>query len=121
MSAQDDIFFHIKRILHVPGGMVFGNVQGFKVIIIQLYFRTFHNGKPQSGKDIANFTAHLCDGMDSSVPDAPAGKGDVNPFPEQGLIPFAGGNILEDVFDLCRQDILDFIGSLPEQGSFFRR
>ena len=51
MGAQNDIVFDIKRVLHIPGGMIFGNIQGLEIIVIQFDFRTFDDGKPKSGKD----------------------------------------------------------------------
>jgi hypothetical protein len=52
MRAQQDIVIDKKRILHVPGGMVLGKVQGFKVIVIEFNLGPFGNLKAESGENL---------------------------------------------------------------------
>jgi len=67
MGAKQNIVGHVQRILHVPGGMVFGDVQGFEVVIIKLYFRAFGYREPQGHEYVADFSGCLRDGMESTV------------------------------------------------------
>ena len=42
---------HVEGILHVPGGMVLGHVEGFEIVILELDVRPLGNRKAEGGKD----------------------------------------------------------------------
>ena len=88
MGPQNDIVFHIKRILHIPGRMILGNIQGLKIVVIRLDFRTFHDGKPKAGKDRADFLTDLGNRVELPRFDPPPRKGDIDLFPERAIVLF---------------------------------
>lgn len=58
LGPQQDLRCDVKGILHIPGRMVFGKVEGLKIIIICLHFRTLRHFKAHSDKDIFDALNH---------------------------------------------------------------
>ena len=48
VGAQHDVVVHVEGVLGVPGGMVLGQVQKLKVIMIQFDFRALHDVEAQA-------------------------------------------------------------------------
>ena len=80
MGPKDDIVRYVERILHIPGRMIFRNVERFKIIVIQLNFRSFNNIKTQAGKNIADFPGDLGDRVKCSGPGRPTRQRDIDPI-----------------------------------------
>src|SRR6185369_7798598 len=52
MGPQEKIVLHKKGILHVSCRVVLRKVEGFEIVIVELYFRAFRNQESQSRKNI---------------------------------------------------------------------
>ena len=52
LSAQQSVFGDIEGVLGVPGRVVFGDVQRFKVVVVQLHFRAVHHVEAHAQKDL---------------------------------------------------------------------
>jgi hypothetical protein len=48
LGAQDHVVGDIKGVLGVPGGMVFGDVQGLKIVVVVFNLRPFNDVEAHS-------------------------------------------------------------------------
>lgn len=60
--------------------MILGNIQSFKIVIIQFDFRTLYNGKTEGGKDGTYLPADLNDRMNPAAFYCVAGQGNIYLF-----------------------------------------
>ena len=63
MGAQQNGVGNIEGILHVPGRMLGGEVQGFEVIKVILHFRPADDLETKAGKNRTDFPGHPVDGV----------------------------------------------------------
>ncbi|MNN21383.1 hypothetical protein D3C81_1347020 [compost metagenome] len=67
MCPHQDVFCNVKGILHIAGWVILRQVEGLKVVIIGLYFRTFRNAVSKSNEDILNVLNDLIQGMNTAL------------------------------------------------------
>ena len=100
--------------------VVFGNIEGFKVIIIQLYFRAVHNVKSHTHKYFFDIVQNDGKRVTTAHFHGFSGQGDINFFGKEFLFLFFGFDFccffLYRLFNLCT----DFVGKLTDDRSFFR-
>ena len=63
MCPQQKIVFKIKRIVHCPGGMVFGNIERFEIMIVIFNLRTIDNLKTYLHEQLLD----VCKGLGNRV------------------------------------------------------
>ena len=80
LGAQDDVVIDIECVLGIPGRMVFGDVQGFEVVVIVFHFRAFGNGKAHAGEDVIKLVEHGVQGMLFAQKHLLAGHGHIDLF-----------------------------------------
>ena len=112
VGAEQHLFGHEQGVLHVPGRMVLGKVQGLEVVVIQLDLGAFGDVEAHAAEDGGD----VLDGPGDQVPLAPdpspAGQGHVQAQPrfrpgQQGLL---------TVFDRLGQILLDPVDQLAHFG-----
>ncbi len=86
LRPQHHFFGDVESVLHVPGRMVFRDVQRLEIVIVQLDLRPFDRFEPEPIENAANFHRRLCDRMQAtrqagSLP----GIGYVDRFTPDGL------------------------------------
>ena len=64
VSAEHYVVRDIEGILHVPGRVVFGNIERLEIIIIQFHIRPFDDLKSQTQEDLGDFHADSGYGME---------------------------------------------------------
>src|SRR4051812_40613232 len=69
-----------KRILHIASRVIFGNIDGIKIKIFGLDFRTEHGLKPDPCKNLNNPLSGLGDQMERSPMSESRGSGDIDSF-----------------------------------------
>ena len=52
MGAEQVAIWEIESVLHIPRWVVWGGVQGFKVVVVAFHFRAGGDGVAQSDKNI---------------------------------------------------------------------
>ena len=55
VRPQNHILFNIKGVLHIAGGVILGDIQGFKIIIIGFDFGSFFDLESQTVKNGGDF------------------------------------------------------------------
>src|SRR6201991_432792 len=65
MCAQQPVglLMNIERILHIPGGMIFGQVERCEIMPVILDLGAFRHGETQPPKDMNDLFAHESNGM----------------------------------------------------------
>ena len=63
MGPEHDVGGHVEGILHVPGGVVLGHVEGFEIVILELDVRPLGNRKAEGRKDRDNLVEDERDGV----------------------------------------------------------
>ena len=58
MGSQQDIVGNIEGILCIPCGVIFRDIKGFKVIMVEFHFGAFSNLEAQTNKNVFNFVQH---------------------------------------------------------------
>ncbi len=51
MGTQNNIVGDVESILHVAGRMVFGDIEGFKIVVVQLHIWALNNRESQTLED----------------------------------------------------------------------
>ena len=63
LGTKHHVIVDIEGVLRVPGGMVLGHIQQFKIVQVQLHFGAFHHGKAHGGEAVQHFVEHQIHGM----------------------------------------------------------
>ena len=90
VRAQHDVIIHIEGILRVARGMVLGQVQKLKVVVIQLDFGAFHHIKAQTRQGREHLVQHQRGGMRHAQARQVARLGHIQRFALQLALTFAG-------------------------------
>jgi hypothetical protein len=90
VGAEQDLVVEIKGVLHVPGRVVRRDVQGLKIVPVQLHFRAGNGLEAQVQEDVADFLHGAGQGMEASQRRPAAGEGDID-----GRSRSPGGGLLE--------------------------
>ena len=113
MRAQDNPVGHVERILHVAGGVVGGDVQRLKTVIIRLHFGAGHDVIAEALEDVANFFHHQSHGMERSLPRQAARQTGVEAGQRGGFLSRVERRLL--ALKKGGQAFLDAVGGLSEQ------
>ena len=121
LGAEQDIFGDIEGVLRIAGGVVFGDVQFFKIIVVILHLGAFHNVKAHAGKDRAKLVLHLGERMPFPHGRTDAGRRDIHLFKEQtGGKRFFAQRFLS-LGDLILDHGAHFVGKRADHGAFLGR
>ncbi len=63
MGTQNDIVRDVESILHVAGRMVFGDIEGLKIVVVQFHIWALNHFEPQTLKDFCDLHADPGDGV----------------------------------------------------------
>ncbi len=121
MGAQNNIVVDVEGILHVPGRMVFRDIQGLEIVEILFNLRPLFNAEAERGKDGTNLFRRQGYRMLAAFSRPATGKGHVKGLAAQAV--FDG--FLLKVFLPGRyqrlQFLLDLVGQSPDNRPFLGR
>jgi hypothetical protein len=80
MGSEQTAISEKKRILHIAGGMIGGNIESFKIVIIGFYLRASGDGITQTHKNLSNLIDGAIEGMDTTQGTINAWHGDIEGF-----------------------------------------
>ena len=109
MGAQDDRLGNKERILHVAGGVVGGNVQGFEVVVVFFNLGPLDDVEPHPRKDVADLPINLGNRVHRAAGLRAPGQGDVD---RRGCALAGGGEGLHGCGYVGCQTLLDGVGAL---------
>src|SRR5208337_4426460 len=121
MGAQQDIVVDKKRILHVPGRMVFGKIQRFEVIIIEFDLGSFGCLETKTGKYLRYLLGDKGYRMFAAGRPATARQGYIYPLLLQAFFFSRIAESRQCTVYLFHQAVTDNIDALPDYRAFFRR
>src|ERR1700689_272927 len=80
MGAEETAVFKPKSILHVPGGMVGGDVEGVEIVMLGFHLGSVDYGEAQGGEELLQFLLDLGYRVQGAGADAGGGGGEVEPL-----------------------------------------
>ena len=120
VRAQQDVFVKIEGVLRVAGGVVLGQVEQLKVIMVQLHLRPFDHGKAQAREDRDDLLQGRRKRVDVAHLDRLSGDGDVQRLLLQARLLL----LLLQLRFLCRERGLDLLAQgvdlLADDGPLLR-
>ncbi len=78
VSPEQHLVAEIKGVLHVPGRVVRGQVEGLEVIPVQFHLGAFHRLKAQVEEDVADLGHDAVQRVEPAPGQAPPRQGDVH-------------------------------------------
>src|SRR5512138_1143812 len=86
VGPEEKIILNEECVLHVPGRVVFGKVEGFEIVVVELYFRPFCHHETESGKDVTYLLDDKGDRMLCTLRAHSPGQGHINPLAFEPLL-----------------------------------
>ncbi len=80
VRAEQDVLGQVKRVLHVPGRVIPGDVERLEVVEVRLHFRPLGDGEAQAQKDLDDLVLDEGEWVQGSHRRAPAREREVHPL-----------------------------------------
>src|SRR5262245_20386132 len=121
MGSQKKPSGYKESILHISSRVIFGKIQGLKVMIIILDVGSTRHFVPHAPENVDDFIHHRSDRVTVAVLQAASRKRNINSLPAQRSLLFSLPELFGADFDLLLKKFLCRIELFPNAGPLVRR